>query len=174
MLQHVCLLLPVLVSFGVALASCLPWGAPLVVQYAMPLLTMAVIFNWTMKRRELLPSPAIFLIGLFMDLATAGPLGYWALNFLIAMAVASYSPGRFAGQQPAAMVMFAAAVATVTVFGWLLASLLAMRASPVGSFLLGGLLAVAAYPAVGYLLAPFDRAVGVALDAIGRGRDNPA
>lgn len=155
------LLLPVLVTCIVALAACLPWGAPAPVQFALPLLTMAVIFYWAVKRRHQLPSPVVFLIGLFTDLATAGPLGYWALNFLIAVAIASYCTDRIDSRRglAATIVMFALAVVAVSIIGWLLSSLFQMRAVPAQSLVQGALTAVMAYPVIAYILGPIDRLV---------------
>lgn len=164
MLQIIVFLLPVLISFVVALAACLPWGAPVPVQIALPLLTMAVIFYWTVKRPGQLPAPLVFLIGLFTDLATAGPLGYWALNFLIAVAIASYGLDTYGDRRSWVVTtfFFAVAVLAVSTIGWLLSSLFFFRVMPVVPLVQGGLIAVAAYPVIAYLLMPFDRVVGYA------------
>jgi len=174
MLRLANILLPVLITSIVALAACLPWGAPAPVQFALPLLTMAVIFYWAVKRRHQLPSPAVFLIGLFTDLATAGPLGYWALNFLIAVAVASYGIDRIDNRRSllATTFAFALAVAAVSGIGWLLSSLFQLRALPAQSLTQGALIAVAAYPVVAYALGPVDRLVGYSESAASlRGMD---
>jgi rod shape-determining protein MreD len=154
-------LIPAAITLLVALGTCLPWGAPAPVQFALPLLTMAVIFYWSVNRRRQLPSPVVFFAGLFTDLATAGPLGYWALNFLISVAIASYGIGRFADRRSlvATTVMFAVSVAVVSAAGWLLSSLFLMRAMPYQSLAEGALIATAAYPALAYFLRPFDRMV---------------
>jgi len=174
MYGKVYVLLPALVSVLVALASCLPWGAPIPVEYALPMVSMAVIFYWTVKRPDQIPSPLVFLIGLFTDLATAGPLGFWALNFLIAVAIASHGLDHFADRrEPIAVVIaFACAVIAVSIGGWLLSSLFFLRAMPFGPISIGALIAVVAYPAISYLFAPIDRAVGHALHADGLRKDD--
>ena len=176
MFRKTILLVPALVSLMVALAACLPWGAPVPVEFALPLLTMAVIFFWTVRRSDQLPSPLVFAIGLFTDLASAGPLGYWALNFLIAVAIASHGIDKIADRRdPFAVVFgFAAAVTVVSLIGWLLSSLFFLRPMPVRPLLLGGVIAITAYPLITYLLAPLDRAVGHALHARGLAEDDYA
>lgn len=155
------LLIPGLTSFLVALAACSPWGAPVPVQFALPLLTMAVIFYWTVRQPDLLPSPVVFILGLFTDIATAGPLGYWSLNYLIGLAIAAYGLGRFTEARGwiVATAFFAAAVFVVSAVGWLLSSLFLLRPMPVGPLLEGGGLAIAGYPFAILLLWPFDRLV---------------
>ena len=176
MYRRAYVVLPALISFIVALAACLPWGAPVPVEFALPLLTMAVIFFWTVKRREQLPSPLVFCIGLFTDLATAGPLGYWAFNFLVAVVIASYGLDYFANRRApiAAFMFFAVTVVIVSMTGWSLSSLFFLRSVPVRPLLMGALIAVAAYPLITYLLAPVDRMVGHALQAAGLRQDDYA
>ncbi len=167
MLRRLPILLPTLVSFLVALSACLPWGAPMPVQFALPLITMAVIFYWAINQPRQLPSPVVFLIGLFTDLATAGPLGFWALNYLIGYAIGSYAPNWNHDRRdgPAAMLFFTIAVILVSLLGWLLTSLFNLQLTAVRPMLLGGLIAVAAYPVVTYVLKPIERAVAMAVEA---------
>lgn len=174
MLSKVLLLLPALVSLLVALAACLPWGAPIPVEFALPLMTMAVIYYWSVHRSDLVPSPFVFGIGLFTDLATSGPLGYWALNLLIAVAVANYGIDRIADRRDAFAVMagFALTVTVVSSIGWLLSSLFFLRTMPVRPVLLGAIIAITAYPLVTYLLGPLDRAIGHVLHARGLAKDD--
>ena len=169
-------LLPGLITMLVALAACLPWGAPAPVAYALPLFTMAVIFYWTLNRRDLLPSPLVFALGVFTDLATAGPLGYWALNFLITLAIASYGPDRFGDRRDnvTAISLFAAAVVMVSVIGWALSSLFFLRPMPVRSLIMSSALAMLAYPLIAYLLSPLDRLTGYGLHGLRLRKDDYA
>jgi rod shape-determining protein MreD len=166
--------LPALVSAVVALAACLPWGATEPVQFALPLLTMAVIFYWTINRRDQMPTPLVFLFGLFTDLATAGPLGYWALNFLIAVTIAHYGIDRYADGRGwlTTLSFFAIAVSAVSAAGWLLSSLFFLRTMPARPLLQGGLIAIAAYPVISYLLTPINHLVGFAAHAYGLEKDD--
>jgi len=168
------LFLPSLICFVVALAACLPWGAPLPVQFALPLLTMAVIFFWSVKRPDQLPSLIVFLIGLFTDLATAGPMGYWPLIFLLAAVIAGYGRERLAlgGDLIATTILYSVAVCAVSFVGWSLSSLFFLRAMPVRPLIEGGAIAIVAYPVIAYLLLPVNRVVGQAVQAGGfRGSD---
>lgn len=55
----------------------------------MPLFPLMAIFFWAMARPQLMPPVVVFLIGLFQDLLTGGPLGLWAFAYLIGYAVMS-------------------------------------------------------------------------------------
>lgn len=167
MLRLAPLILPSLVSLLVALSACLPWGAPMPVQFGLPLVALAVIFFWAVHRSPQLPSPVVFLIGLFTDLATAGPLGFWAFNYLAGYAIASYAPEWYRDRLngTATWIFFSLAVALSSLLGWLLTSLFALQTTPVRPMLLGGVIAVAAYPVISLLLGPLERLVGRAAQA---------
>lgn len=168
--QKAPLLLPALISFLAAVPGSLRWGASPQVSMVLPLLALAVIFFWALRRGSQLPSPLVFLIGLFTDLATDGPLGFWALNFLICYAVGAYGPGWIGQSRDGlgAIGLFACAMAIVTAIGWLLTSLFILQPTPILPALVGGGVAVAAFPVVSLLLGPADRLVGLAVRRAGQ------
>lgn len=174
MLRNAYLLYPVIVSLLAVLSASLPWGAPVSVALALPLIALGVIFFWGIHRPGQLPSPVVFLFGLLTDLATDGPLGFWALNFLVGYAISVYGPlwngGRREGA--AALLLFATAVLAVSGLSWALTSLFFLKAMPVQPLVIGGVVALAAYPAIGFVLAPFDRAVGLALERVSNPQDD--
>ncbi len=174
MLRKAYLLFPVLVSLIAVLSTSLPWGAPLSVSTALPLLALGVVFYWGIHRPRQLPAPAVFLFGLLTDLATDGPLGFWALNYLAGYAVAVYGPlwngGRRAGA--AGIVLFAVAVLVVTGLNWSLTSLFFLKPMPLRPLMIGAAVALFAYPVIGFVLAPIERAVGLALERVANPQDD--
>lgn len=115
-------LLPVASVVVLTILAVLPWGVPVEDRVALPLLSVAVIYYWTCDRTAWLPEGAVFLCGLLLDVLTQGPLGYWALVYLVAQVVAVVA-SRFRFETVAArFAVFAAAVVVVAVFSWLAAS----------------------------------------------------
>ncbi len=73
---------PVLLTFLLLVISRLPFGIE-GLESAMPLLTLMAAYFWTIYRPNLMPSIALFLLGLLQDLVTGGPLGLMALVLLL-------------------------------------------------------------------------------------------
>ena len=129
------------------------------------LMALSVICYWGIHRGAQLPSPVVFLIGLVTDLATDGPMGFWALNFLIGYAIAVYGP-RWNGERRqgiAALLLFGVAIAIVSVLSWLLTSLFFLKVMPLSPLLTAAIGALLAYPIVSFVLTPFERMVGNAM-----------
>ncbi|HET6390989.1 hypothetical protein [Hyphomicrobium sp.] len=115
--------LPVLSVALLSLAAALPWGLAAEDRFVLPLLPVIAIYHWTLDPDAWLPDWAIFLAGLMLDVLTQGPLGYWALVYLCAYAVAMLVSRRPAASALGRMATLAFAIVAVTGFAWLLASL---------------------------------------------------
>jgi len=174
MLHKAYLLTPVAVSLIAVICASLPWGAPASIALALPLIALGVIFFWGLRRPGQLPSPLVFLFGLLTDLASDGPLGFWALNFLIGYAVAVYGPVWNGGRRDgvAALLLFAATLLLVSVLSWVLSSLFFLKAMPLRPLMIGGVVAFGAYPVISYVLAPLERAVGYTLERTSNAQDD--
>jgi rod shape-determining protein MreD len=174
MLRNAYLLFPVLASLVAVISAALPWGAPMSVALALPLVAMGVIFYWGIHRPAQLPSPVVFVFGLLTDLATDGPLGFWALSFLVGYAIAVYGPAVNGGRRegPAALMLYAAAILAITGLNWSLTSLFFLKPMPLQPLLIGGAVALAVYPAIGFVLSPLERAVGLALQRLSTPQDD--
>lgn len=48
-----------------------------------PLLSVVAIFFWVIARPNLMPPAAVFVIGIFQDVLSGGPIGLWAMTFLM-------------------------------------------------------------------------------------------
>ncbi|MBS0234646.1 MAG: rod shape-determining protein MreD [Proteobacteria bacterium] len=114
--------LPVASVAILTVVAILPWGLPVEDRFVLPLLPIVAIMYWTLDRDAWLPEWAVFLAGLMLDVLTQGPLGYWALIYLVAYIAAVFvshlrfetALGRFGA--------FAGAIIGVTAFAWLAAS----------------------------------------------------
>jgi rod shape-determining protein MreD len=76
-------LVPVVTMVVAAVATVLPVRVP---GYAAltPACTLMAVYHWTIYRPDLLPTAALFAVGLAEDLLTGGPVGVGALVLLIA------------------------------------------------------------------------------------------
>lgn len=120
-------LMPV-ISVGVLmLAAVLPWGLAAEDRFVLPLLPVIAIYRWTLDADAWLPEWVVFLTGLTLDVLTQGPLGYWALVYLFAYAVALFASRVRVESAFGRMALLAGAIGLVTAFAWLLASLYFLR-----------------------------------------------
>jgi rod shape-determining protein MreD len=115
-------LMPVASVAALTIVAILPWGLPTEDRFVLPLLPVVAIYYWTLDRDAWLPEWSVFLAGLLLDVLTQGPLGYWALVYLIAYTVAAYCSGLRTETTAERLAVFAAAIVAVTVFAWLAAS----------------------------------------------------
>jgi len=74
--------LPFMVAIFCVLLTMLPLGLSSGIIVS-PAFALMAIFYWALYRPELMPPYAVFLVGLYYDLASAGPLGLWAFIYLV-------------------------------------------------------------------------------------------
>ncbi len=113
------------VLVGILLTQ-LPFGANgLIVTPAFPLIP---VFFWATYRPQLLPIPVVFVFGLVQDLLSSGPLGLWAIVFLITYAITLWQSEQIANQRFRIQWLgFAAACSVGLVAGWFFASVYASQ-----------------------------------------------
>ena len=107
----------VLVVLAVALAAA-PLGAPSSVSYVLQVMPYMAAHVFIVRGKGFVPSPLMFVAGLAVDLASDGPLGFWALIYLFGVLIARQYPigltqtqiGRLSGLL---LVVFALAAAQV-------------------------------------------------------------
>jgi rod shape-determining protein MreD len=73
--------IPFAVALFCVMFTMLPWGLSLGVVIA-PSFALMAVYYWGLYRPDLMPPFAVFLVGLFQDLLSGGPLGLWSLVFL--------------------------------------------------------------------------------------------
>lgn len=154
--------LPAVTILCMAILASMPWGAPLPVRFALPLLTLGCIDFWVLRRPRLVPSPVVFAAGLVTDLTTSGPLGYWTLMYLLGLAACIHGPRLLTErlEGPLQMVQLIALVALVSFVGWLVTMVYFLRPMPMRPALLGGIVACGLYPVLAFLLAPLETLIG--------------
>jgi rod shape-determining protein MreD len=141
-----------------AVLAVLPWGAADAIRFALPLLPLTAIHHWNARRPAQLPAPFVFAVGLAMDVATHGPLGYWSLLALIAAALARYERKAVPALGPLGRyALFGFAMLLLAVIGWAVASLYFLRLIEWRPLLSSALAAVVAYPLLASLLGPIER-----------------
>ncbi len=74
--------LPFLVAIFCVMLTMLPLGLSSGIIVS-PAFALMAVFYWALYRPELMPPYAVFLVGLYYDLASAGPLGLWAFIYLV-------------------------------------------------------------------------------------------
>jgi rod shape-determining protein MreD len=115
-------LVPTLTVAIAILLTVLPYGFSRGV-FTTPAFALIPVFFWATYKPDLLPIPAVFLLGLSQDLVTAGPVGLWAMVFLITYSVTLWQSEQIEGQPFRVQWLgFAAATAVGSIAGWFLAS----------------------------------------------------
>lgn len=142
-----------LLPFGIALAavfvSVLPLGAGEGWGAAGPQLVLAMVYYWAARAPRLMPPPAVFALGLAVDFVSAGPLGVWALVFVVMHAASLWLGARLEGRGFAvAWLGFGAVAAVSGALAWGLGSLYFATALAPEPLMFGAAASVAAYPAV--------------------------
>jgi rod shape-determining protein MreD len=114
-------------ALGFGVIGALLYAAPLRfggVDIPAPWLPLIPVYFWALLRPDLARAASAFAIGLFQDFVSGGPLGVWALTYLIAFAVLAPQREAFSGQTGGAVwIGFSlfVVIAAVTAFaaGWL-------------------------------------------------------
>jgi rod shape-determining protein MreD len=150
---------PVALTGMVLLLLSTPMGVPGQAQMQ-PAWALASIYFWTLFRPGSMPAPAVFAIGLLLDLLDQGPIGISVLILLLAHA-ACLSLRRTLVRQGFELVwlMFLAFAFAAAALEWLLVSLLTWRALPPWPALFEFGMAAGAYPILATLLTRAHRGI---------------
>ncbi len=62
-----------------------------------PVFAFMPIYFWCLVRPDLMPAPAVFLIGALQDLLSGGPMGVWSASFVISYLLVERERDTFAG-----------------------------------------------------------------------------
>lgn len=146
-------IVPSFVLFVAVVVAAVPWALPSKAIFILPLLLIILVFVLTMRRQQELPILSVFAAGLLMDILTAGPLGYWAIIFLLTHTLAALYARRDAEPGFGMLWLVFALVTVVTSSsGWALASLYFVRVIDWQPMLIGGAVSVALFPLVAWPL----------------------
>ncbi|GJL96015.1 MAG: hypothetical protein DHS20C05_24200 [Hyphococcus sp.] len=115
-----------------------------------PIIPLVVVFFWSIYAPDYLPSVSVFFIGILQDLLTGGPLGLWAVVYLVTQFVVMSQRAYFHGrEQKVVWLGFALVAGGVSLMVWLVMSLMSGVLLPVRT-LLGQMAAtVLIYPLFG-------------------------
>jgi len=153
-------IVPSLVLFLAVVVAAVPWALPAAAGFILPLLLIIFIFALTMQQKRELPTISVFAAGLLMDVLTAGPLGYWAIIFLLTHTLAGIYSRRAKNKRFGTLwLAFAGTAAAASIFGWALASIYFVRIIDWQPMFIGGAVAVALFPLLAW---PVRRSLGLA------------
>ena len=119
------------------LVAVFPWGLPTEDRFFLPMLPLVAIHYWSLRQPENVPEWGVFLAGLSLDILTHGPLGYWALIYLLAFSLGFLSKPYGQRGQFVRVALFALALAIVALVAWAVASLYILEVADWRPFAVG-------------------------------------
>lgn len=149
----------VVLIFAVVIAA-VPWVLPAEASFILPSLLLIAVFVLTLQRKRKLPGVSVFAAGLLFDILTAGPMGYWAILFLLTYSVAVQYRIR-AGRMEFSWLwlVFAGTATLAAAAGWGLASLYFVRIIDWQPMAIGAAVIIAMFPLVAW---PIRHSLGIA------------
>ena len=151
-------LLAGLLPFGIALCaafvSFLPLGAADGLLTLGPQFVLCVVYYWALRAPHLLPPLSVFVLGLAIDLFSAGPLGFWGIVFIATYALGLWLHDRVLRRGFLVHWMsFAAAGALGSLIAWGLGSIYFAAVLPPQPLMIGWAITAGAYPPLSMLFA---------------------
>jgi rod shape-determining protein MreD len=126
----------------------------------LPAITLCSVWFWSLVRPDTMPPPAVFAIGLLMDLLGYLPLGVGVFTMLCVYGIAQASRRMLAGHGFALIwTVFGVLAVVVSVITWLLVMLLSVRLFSPRPALFQAALAVALYPVLAIPFAAAHRSI---------------
>lgn len=151
-------LLPALVAFGLVLVAMVPLRLPDVAP-VVPALVLVAVYYWAVHRPSLMPAWVVFLIGLFQDLLSGGPVGVGILSLLLVFALVESLRRIMSNASFAAVwLVFSVLAAAALGVGWVLTCLLEARLIDPEPLFFRYLTTLAVYPCLAWLFAQMQRA----------------
>ncbi len=145
-------LVPTATSIFFVLLGAVPLGLPGFATVG-PLYSLCAVFFWTVVRPTLLPPFAVFFVGLVEDSLSGGPLGLWAVLFLLVQFVTISQRRVLVGIRfLLSWASFVPVCYIVGVAAWGGASLYYGHILSLRPIMLQSTLTLLAYPAVAWLL----------------------
>jgi len=150
---------PFLLGLVLIMVSQLPTHLPELGRIS-PMLALIAVYHWGVFRPELLPSPAVFVLGLFLDLLSGGPVGINAMILLLVYGLV-LSQRRFLFGKSFAVVWIGFGVigAAATLVTFIVVSLYHLTPVSPQGFLFQFFLTLGLFPLVSWLLLRWQRLV---------------
>lgn len=150
-------LTPFLLSLVLVVLNLVPLHLP---GYAAisPSFALMAVYYWALHRPSLLPSGAVFIVGLLQDFLSGGPIGQNAA-VLVVVYIIAVSQARFFYGKSFFVVWWGFLVVSlgVATMEWIIASLFAARMLPPEPAFYECAMNVAAYPIFGWLFVQVHR-----------------
>jgi rod shape-determining protein MreD len=123
-----------------------------------PLLGLAVIYFWTLLRRDLVPPVLVLVVGLFEDFLSGGQPGLWAVGYLVAYALTDRQRDAFAGLSSWGVVVgFSIVIFATSSVVYLFGALVYWRLAPVQPLLIQTIVTIIFYPLMAVILGLVHR-----------------
>ncbi|MCW8836280.1 MAG: rod shape-determining protein MreD [Rhodospirillales bacterium] len=124
----------------------------------MPAVALVAVYHWTLYRPELLPAPAVFVLGLFQDFLAGGPVGIGTLVLMGVYGALLGQRGFFYGKSFAVVWMGFVLVAAFAKFlSWMLLSAYYSMAVTPDAFFFQYLLTIMIFPPISAFLLRWQR-----------------
>jgi rod shape-determining protein MreD len=150
---------PFLLAILFILVGLVPTHVPDFVRIS-PLLSLAAVYHWGVYRPDLMPSIAVFFLGVFQDLLGGGPFGLHALVLLVTYGMLLTQRRFFYGKSFMVIWLgFAIVAAGSVVAYWVIACLYFLKLLPPDSFFFQYLITLAIFPVISWLLVRWQRMV---------------
>lgn len=150
--------LPVVLGLLLVFLAVLPVRMPVTGEHIGPLIVLTVIFHAAVKYPALLPSFAVFVLGLGFDMLSSGPLGFWALIYLACHMISSSQKNLLGKEKLLTSALAFLVIACVCGFlSWGLGSIFYGQIFPYKETLFGVFTAILLYPLIYLILLPVDR-----------------
>lgn len=91
------LLTPAALTLAAVFISVVPLGVSGLPEVT-PFFTLMAVYHWSIYRPELLPAPAVFVLGVVQDGLSGGPLGLFALILVVVYGLVTMQRRTFLGK----------------------------------------------------------------------------
>lgn len=130
----------------------LPWGVSSEHRFLLPLLPLIVIHYWTMRRPDVIADWWVFAAGLSLDILSHGPLGFWALIYLLGAASARLTSAMVEDGPLIKWAIAAVTFAGLAAIGWCVSTLFYFEMVDWRPYLTATVIASLLYPMIGLVL----------------------
>ncbi|TGY88277.1 rod shape-determining protein MreD [Marinicauda algicola] len=126
----------------------LPTGADI-----LPLLPLITLFIWAVRRPRYVSPLLIFAVGLLQDLLIGGPMGVWALSYLVAFAIARPREEEGGGELGPMSLRFAVLTLIALTLAWGAGSVALGQPAATADLVTEGILTIILFPGFAFLFA---------------------
>jgi len=149
---------PFIIALLLVMISVIPTHLPGFTQVS-PLLALIAVYHWGVYRPDLMPSLAVFILGLFQDLIGGGPMGLHAFVLLVMYGMLLTQRRFFYGKSFMVIWLGFAIVASSSIFAyWAIASIYYLKLLQPYSFGFQYIITLTVFPVISWMLVRWQRA----------------